>query len=86
MGARIVEGRTIFVVRDNGVGFDMARAGKLFTPFMRLHDSADFEGHGIGLTSVKRIVERHGGEIWADAREGAGATIHFTLSGAAVAA
>ncbi len=83
VGARLVEGRTVFFVRDNGVGFDMARAGKLFTPFMRLHDSADFEGHGIGLTSVKRIVERHGGEIWADAREGAGATIHFTLSGAA---
>jgi signal transduction histidine kinase len=84
VGARSSAGQTVFHVRDNGVGFDMAHAGRLFAPFVRLHDSADFEGYGIGLTSAKRIVERHGGEIWAEARVGEGATLHFTL-GAGVA-
>jgi signal transduction histidine kinase len=82
IGARAIAGHTVFHVKDNGVGFDMARADKLFAPFVRLHEGSDFEGHGIGLTSAKRIVERHGGEIWADARAGEGATIHFTLTGA----
>ncbi len=79
IGSRRVAGQTVFHVRDNGVGFDMAHADRLFAPFVRLHDTTDFEGHGIGLTSAKRIVERHGGEIWAEARIGEGATIHFTL-------
>jgi signal transduction histidine kinase len=79
VGARRVAGQTVFHVRDNGVGFEMAHAGRVFAPFVRLHDRADFEGYGIGLTSAKRIVERHGGEIWAEARPGEGATIHFTL-------
>jgi signal transduction histidine kinase len=83
MGARKSAGQTVFFVRDNGVGFDMARAGRLFTPFVRLHEAAEFEGHGIGLTSAKRIVERHGGEMWAEAREGEGATVHFSLGPAA---
>ena len=81
VGARTVVGTTVFHVRDNGVGFDMDRAHKLFAPFVRLHEGAGFEGHGIGLSSAKRIVERHGGEIWAEAKPDAGATIHFTLSG-----
>ena len=81
IGARRVAGQTVFHVRDNGVGFDMAHADRLFAPFVRLHDATDFEGHGIGLTSAKRIVERHGGEIWAEAQLGEGATIHFTLGG-----
>jgi len=79
VGARRSGGRLVFYVSDNGVGFDMARADKLFAPFVRLHDSTDFEGHGIGLTSAKRIVERHGGEIWAEAQVDQGTTIHFTL-------
>ena len=81
LGARRVAGQTVFYVRDNGVGFDMAHADRLFAPFVRLHDSTDFEGHGIGLTSAKRIVERHGGEIWAESQVGDGTTIHFTLGG-----
>jgi len=79
VGARKVAAQTVFYVRDNGVGFDMTQAERLFAPFVRLHESTDFEGYGIGLTSAKRIVERHGGEIWAEARVGEGATIHFTL-------
>jgi len=72
-------GKTVFYVRDNGVGFDMARAGRLFTPFVRLHEGTQFEGHGLGLASARRIVERHGGEIHAEAREGEGATLYFSL-------
>jgi signal transduction histidine kinase len=81
VGAREVSGRTIFHVRDNGVGFDAARAEKLFSPFVRLHPNADYGGHGIGLATVKRIVERHGGDAWAESRPGEGAVFHFTLSG-----
>ena len=83
VGVRRSGGRAVFYVRDNGVGFDMARAGRLFTPFVRLHDGAQFEGHGLGLASVRRIVERHGGEVRAEARVGEGATIHFSLGPAA---
>jgi light-regulated signal transduction histidine kinase (bacteriophytochrome) len=79
VGVTAQDNRLVYFVRDNGAGFNMAFVSKLFQPFSRLHNDHEFEGNGIGLATAQKIIEKHGGQIWADGSPGAGATFFFTL-------
>ena len=85
IGSKDINSEVVFFIKDNGIGFNMKDANKLFGVFERLHSSDILDGRGMGLSTVQRIVKRHGGHIWAESAENTGAAFYFTLEDATIA-